>query len=573
MEIAARLRQAGEMLRLSGESRYRAAAYESGADALEALTEDLSVLIDQDRLTELRGIGPSLATTITELARTGRSTVLAGIMGHFPPGLLELAHLPGLTIRRIRTLHDALGIGGLDDLRAALAAGAVATVKGFGPHTVARLRAALEDPPAAIAERWVLVDALEWAQRLVAFLRSAPGVVAADVVGSVRRSVETVADVNLLAAAAPGAAVGVVQALTDYPAVAAVVERQQRSCRLRLSNGLPVTLAIEAPARFAVGLMLSTGSAAHLRRLQSRAEQRGLNLDTVTADSETVAYAAVGLPFIPPELREDAGEIEAADGGDDFRDLIAMADIRGMVHCHSVYSDGRHTIAQMAEAAAAMGMEYITITDHSPAASYAGGLTPERLQEQWREIADVQARVDIKLLRGSEVDILRDGTLDYPETILASLDVAIASIHERHRLDPPAMTDRLVRAMANPLFKIWGHGLGRLLLRREPIACDVDRVLDVVAGSPAAIEVNGSPRRLDLPAEWIRSARRRGIKFVISTDAHSTSELANLRFGVALARRGGLRRSDVLNTLPADQFAAIVRPRPGDAAGRVAARR
>jgi DNA polymerase (family 10) len=216
----------------------------------------------------------------------------------------------------------------------------------------------------------------------------------------------------------------------------------------------------------------------------------------------------------------------------------------------------------MAEAAAAMGMEYITITDHSPAASYAGGLTLERLQDQWHEIADTQAHLDIKLLRGTEVDILRDGTLDYPESVLASLDVAIASIHERHKLDPRAMTDRLVRAMANPLFKIWGHGLGRLLLRREPIACEVDRVLDVVARSPAAIEVNGSPYRLDLPAEWIRSARRRGIKFVISTDAHSTAELANLRFGVALARRGGLRRSDVINALPADQFSAIVRPWP-----------
>jgi DNA polymerase (family 10) len=333
------------MLRLSGESRYRAAAYDAGAGALEALTEDLSVLIDQDRLTGVRGIGPSLATTITDLARSGRSPAIERIMGQFPPGLLQLARLPGLTIRRIRMLHEALGISGLDDLRGAVAAGAVATVKGFGPQTVARLRMALETPPAAVAQRWLLVDALKWAQRLVTYLRTAPGVVGADVVGSVRRSVETVADLNLLAGAPPGDAASIIQALAAYPAVAAVVDRQERSCRLQLSNGLPVTLTIEAPSRFAVGLLLSTGSAAHLRRLQVRATQGGLDLNTLGADSETAAYAALGLPFIPPELREDAGEIEAADGGDDFRDLIAIADIRGMTHCHSLFSDGRHTIA------------------------------------------------------------------------------------------------------------------------------------------------------------------------------------------------------------------------------------
>ena len=276
---------------------------------------------------------------------------------------------------------------------------------------------------------------------------------------------------------------------------------------------------------------------------------------------EGAVYASLGLPFIPPELREDAGELEAADAGDRFEDLITERDIQGMVHCHTTCSDGRNTVEEMARAAAAMGMSYITITDHSPAASYAGGVTIERLPLQWREIADAQAQVPIKLLRGTESDILREGDLDYPDGVLESLDVIIASIHDRHRMDPAAMTARLVRAMELPVFKIWGHALGRLLLRREPIDCDVERILDAVARSPAAIEINGSPHRMDLPAEWIRAARRRNIKFVISTDAHSTAELANLSFGVALARRGGLRRSDVLNALPVEEFMAAVRPR------------
>jgi DNA polymerase (family X) len=279
-------------------------------------------------------------------------------------------------------------------------------------------------------------------------------------------------------------------------------------------------------------------------------------------DSEAAFYARLDLPLIPAELREGLGEIADADGGDDFSDLVSAGDIQGMVHCHTTYSDGGNTVAEMARAAASLGMRYLTITDHSPTASYAGGVAAERLPEQWREIAAVQANTPLRILRGTESDILRDGALDYPDALLGTLEVVIASIHNRYKLDASAMTERLTRAMAQPVFKIWGHPLGRLLLRREPIACDVERVLDVVAKGPAAIEINGSPHRLDLPAPWARAARRRGIKFVISTDAHSTRELDHLKFGVAVARRAGLRRGDVLNALPAAAFAAAVRPFP-----------
>ena len=233
------------------------------------------------------------------------------------------------------------------------------------------------------------------------------------------------------------------------------------------------------------------------------------------------------------------------------------------MHCHTVYSDGRHTIGEMARAADRLGMQYMTITDHSPAASYARGLTVDRLRAQWDEIARVQATVSVRLLRGTESDILADGALDYPDAILEQLDIVIASVHARHHMDADRMTARLVRAMSWPCFKVWGHALGRLLLSRPPIECRVEEVLDAIAGSPAAIEINGDPRRLDLPPRWIPAARERGIRFVVSTDAHSVSDLANLQYGVAMARRGGVRRQEVLNTLEVEAFRPAVSPRAG----------
>jgi DNA polymerase (family 10) len=295
-------------------------------------------------------------------------------------------------------------------------------------------------------------------------------------------------------------------------------------------------------------------------RLDAIARDRGVSLDDPPAAGEAEVYGRLGLTFVPPELREDAGEIALAGAGDTFADLVALGDIRGMVHCHTEHSDGRNTVLEMAQEADAMGMDYITITDHSPSAHYARGVALDRLQRQWDEIAAAQEQVRVKILRGTESDILADGALDYPDRILEQLDVIIASIHGRLKMDEDAMTARIVRAMKQPVFKIWGHALGRLVLRRPPIACRVEEILDAVAASPAAIEVNGDPYRLDLAPEWIRSARARRIPFVISVDAHSTRGMHNLVYGVQTARRGGLRRGEVLNALPAPAFAQRVKP-------------
>jgi DNA polymerase (family 10) len=295
-----------------------------------------------------------------------------------------------------------------------------------------------------------------------------------------------------------------------------------------------------------------------------------VDLDDAVGEDEAQLYRRLGLPYIPPEMREGAGEVEAARAGALPADLVALDDVRGLVHCHTDYSDGRHTIAQMAQAAQGRGVAYLTITDHSPTAFYANGLSVDRLRAQWDEIARVQESVSVRLLRGTESDILADGALDYPDAILEQLDVIIASVHARHRMDADRMTERIIRAMRHPCFKIWGHALGRLIPSRPPIEARVEEILDVIAESPAAIEINGDPHRLDLEPRWVRLARDRGIRFVISTDAHATEELRNLRYGVAMARRGWVRRDEVLNTLAADAFVRAVSPA---AARRVRPRR
>jgi DNA polymerase (family 10) len=301
------------------------------------------------------------------------------------------------------------------------------------------------------------------------------------------------------------------------------------------------------------------------------AEQEGIKLTPtrlrrigkrkdLKVDSEADIYRHLNMQYVPPELREEKAEVEQALAHSIPDDLIAIEDIKGMVHCHSSYSDGRNSIEEMARAAEGLGMSYITITDHSPTAHYAGGLSVERLKSQWDEISRVQEKVSIRLLRGTESDILRDGALDYPDSILEKFDVIIASIHQRYKLNEDEMTRRVLNAMKNPLFKIWGHPLGRLVQRRPPIDVHMGKVLDMVAECGAAIEISGDPHRLDLEPRWTREARKRNIKFVISTDAHSISDLQNLKFGIGLARRAAVRLREVLNTLGVRAFQKAVRP-------------
>jgi len=556
LTAARTLREIARLLTLSGADRFKVQAYDRGARAVEGLVEDLDTLVIEARLTEISGIGKTLAATLEELHRTGKSTVLEKLEAALPPGTRELSAVLG--VPRIKALQETLGITTLTALEEACAAGRVRGVKGFGAKTEAKILADLRALAAAGdaapgPARALLFAATAATDGVLAWARALPGVTRAEIAGALRRRAEVVERVDVLVAAAD-------------PAAAEAAARPAPP-----AAGVPVVLRAVEPARFAAALLEATGSEAHVAKLRVVAAHRGVALDAPAAAGalppgapgpagEEELYARLGLPYIPPELREDQGEVEAAVRGTLPADLVAHGDLAGAVHCHTLYSDGRNTVEEMARAAEALGLRYITITDHSPSATYASGVSLDRLKRQWEEIARTQEKVSVRLLRGTESDILGDGALDYPDEVLADMDVVIASIHNRMRMDTEQMTRRLVAAMRQPRFKIWGHGLGRLLERRPPIACRVEEVLDAVAESRAAVEINGDPHRLDLEPRWIRAARARGIRFVISADAHSVPGLGALRWGVDMARRGWVRKSEVLNTLGVEEFKAAVRP-------------
>jgi DNA polymerase (family 10) len=480
--------------------------------------------------------------------------------------VLELVRIPELGPKKIAALRAGLGIASVAELEEACRAGRVRELKGFGAKTEQRILENLARR-ATLERRHLLSDALELGDRLVRHLRTDG--VRVELAGSVRRGKETVADLDLVASGGdPGV---LADRLASFPMVAEVMGRGDSKTTVRLANGVQVDLRTVAAPHHAAALHHSTGSKAHHVKLRGLARERGFTLSEyglerldgggqVPFDSEEELYRLLGLPLIPPELREDTGEIEAARAGSLPADLVRREDVRGLVHCHSSWSDGRATIEEMAVVAEALGFDYLTITDHSPSAFYANGVTADRLRAQWDEIARVQEKVRVRLLRGTESDITEDGSLDFPDDVLEQLDVIVASVHTRFKMDERKMTDRLVRAMKLPVFKIWGHARGRLLLEREPFACRMEEVLDALAGSRGAVEVNGDPHRLELEPNELRLARERGIPVVLSVDAHSTAAFGFLRHAVATARRGWIRRGDVLNTLDADAFARAVKP-------------
>lgn len=565
--VARALRELGMLLEVKGENPFKVRAYEAGARALEDAEEDLAALVGGDGLTALRGIGEALAKKIRELHLTGTTSLLEKLRAELPKGILELSRVPELGPRKIALLHEALGVSSLAELEAACREGRVRGVKGFGARTEARILENLGRLTTA-EPRLILSDAVELGERLVRHL-SGPPVERVELAGSARRGRETVGDIDLVASSAQPAAVGA--RLAAFPSVVEVLAQGETKTTVRLANGVQVDLRTVAPGEHAAALHHMTGSKAHHVKLRGLARERGFSLseyglarleggEVVRVATEEALYGALGLPFIPPELREDAGEVEAALAGTLPADLVQLSDVRGMVHCHTVWSDGRATVEEMALAADALGMEYLTITDHSPSAHYAGGLTVDRLREQWDEIARVQERVKVRLLRGTESDITEAGALDFPDAVLEELDVIVASVHSRFKMDEAAMTARVERALSLPVFKIWGHALGRLLLERPPFACDMERVLDALARSRGAVEVNGDPHRMEMEPGALRLARARGIPVVLSVDAHSTAALGYLPYAVATARRGWVRRGEVLNAKPFEEFRRAVRP-------------
>ncbi len=558
------LEELARLIALSGEAPFKARAFERGAQLVSAMGDELGRLIADEELASIDGIGPSLIKQIGELWQTGSSGLLLRLRKEYPLGAGELSRVKGMTVRRIRTVSEKLGIDSIEALRDACAQGRAAALPGFGKKTEERLLMAIDALEARQTgeKRILLYEVEELFARLRAHLLESDAVEAVELSGAARRAEETLRELEIVIVSREP------ERVCDHlKALGAVIYVDRKRRVAYLTSGIPLCLHIEPRSSAALRWLRSTGPEVHVAQVEARAKRLGRALSGTEhgalADVEAALYRQLGLSPVPPELRDHANALSQAER-DGFADLIEAHDVLGFVHCHTTYSDGRNSVEEMARAAHALGMQYITITDHSPTAHYARGVEVDRLRRQWDEIREVEARVPIRILRGTESDILEDGSLDYPSAILDELEVVIASIHTRHKMNREAMTERLVRAMQLPLFKVWGHALGRLLLTRDPIDCDVERVFDALKGAPGAIEISGDRHRLDLPPALIPRARARGIPFVISVDAHSTEGLQSLALGVKMARRGGVRRREVLNALSADAFVAAVRPSCAD---------
>ena len=555
--IAAALQEIAQLMDLrGGQYRFKAKAYNAGARSIQAVG-DLDRLVREDQLTTLPRIGSALASQIKQLYLTGESSVLEDLRKEFPRGIVQLSAVPGLSLAKIKQLHEELGINSVEELKAAAEAGKLRDLKGFGAKTEQRLLEQISKPKEKPRQRLHLHHAWNTAEQVIEYMKTNRGVIDISVAGELRRWVETVGTIEIVASSKKPETL--VEHFLRLPLILSSERNGDNSCLAFLADSAVVSFTAVTLAEYPVVLFSRTGSEAHVDKVSARIMSQKKTAKRMPRNEEEL-YERAGMQYVEPELREDQGEIEAAVDGTLPEDLLTLDDVKGMVHCHTTYSDGKHTLEQMVRAAEAMGMKYITITDHSPTAFYAGGLKAEDLYRQWDEIDEVQSTVKIKILRGTESDILADGGLDYPDRILEQLDCIVASVHARYKMDSRKMTERIVTAMRQPVFKVWGHALGRLLERRPPFECDVERILDVIAESKAAIEINGDPYRLDLEPRWVREARRRKIKFVISVDAHSMGALNNVKYGVAMARRGWVTKREVLNALPLASFVKAVRP-------------
>ena len=546
-----------DTLEIKGERPYRIRAYREAARQVDVLEEDVTAVAAERRLTAIPRVGASLAARMQEFIETGESSFLADLQRDTPATLLDLLELPGFGPRRVAAVHRELGVTTLDELAAAAAAGRLRSLRAIGPRLEQSIVRGIE----VVKERRRRVPLL-LARPLAEALRTElaaalPGWPVA-IVGSVRRMAERVGDIDLLVGA-PDAAT-VLDAFAALSDITALQERGATTAVGATRSGTSCHVIVAPPSSWGAALVATTGSHAHRRRLLALPGAAGWQLDgdlivdeqgqPVVAPTEAAFYRLLGLPEIPPVLREDRGEIEAAQAGT-LPDVVSIADIRGDLHVHSIWSDGRHSIEAMARAAQERGLSYVVMADHSRSSVIAGGMSVAAVAAQREEIAAVNARLDgFRVLAGIELDIKQDGSLDYDDEVLATFDFVTASVHSGFGQSAERITDRVLAAIRSPHVDAIGHPTGRLLSRREPLALDMDAVIEVAAETGTALEINANPDRLDLNDEYARQAAEAGVRLAINTDAHAVEHLAFLEYGIATAQRGWVRPQDVLNTRP-----------------------
>jgi DNA polymerase (family 10) len=565
LAIARVLGEVADLLELKAENPFKIRAYRNAADVVAHAPEGAGSL-DEAALRAWSGIGKDLATRIVEIARTGTCQIHTDLLAEFPPTLLDLLRLQGVGPKTVALLYKDAGIRSLEELEQAITAGRVRGLKGMGAKKEQLLQKALAER-LRHAGRHLLADAEAVSSTLVEWLREREPGVEFVPVGSLRRGSETCGDLDVLAI---GAAPSVMEALCTYRLVERVLGRGDTKSSVLLYGGYQADLRLVAPESRGAAMQYFTGSKAHNIALRDRALERGLRLNEyglfqaadlalVAGQTEEGIYEALGLAWVPPELRENRGEIAAAEARA-LPSLIEAGHLRGDLHMHTTETDGKDDLEPMVAAAKAAGLEYIAITDHSKALAMANGLDETRVRAHAKRIRDLDARTDgITVLAGIECDIMPDGRMDLADDCLAELDLVVASVHSALQQEEAAMTDRLVRAIENPYVDIIGHATGRQLLRREPSRVDIETVCKAAAKHGVAMEINSQIYRLDLSDANARLARDRGVKLVISTDAHSSSALQLSRWGLITARRAWLTPDDVLNTLPLAQFREALR--------------
>jgi DNA polymerase (family 10) len=576
-QVAAALDEIGTILELQGENAFKCNAYHNAARIVEQLETNLDEAIKSGQLAQMRGIGERMFDHVRELQQTGKLKHLEDLRKKTPPGLFEMMRIQGLGPKKVRALYDRLGIDALDKLKAACEAGQVAELKGFGAKTQQNILEAL-DRLGQMGQRVRLDQALPLAQALLEGLGAAPGVIRIELCGSLRRRKETIADIDILISSDdPGP---IMDRFVGLPGVEQVIARGDTKSSVIVGDGrgargvtMNADLRIVTDEQFPFALHYFSGSKEHNVALRQKAIDRGLKLNeyalagsdrSVPCKTEADLFAAFGLDYIPPELREHTGEMEAA-ADHTLPKLVEVGDIRGVFHCHTKGpegSDGNNTLKEMAEAARALGLQYLGIADHSQSLTVANGLSPQRVARQHAHIDALNKTLKgFHVFKGAECDILADGRLDFDDDVLATFDYVVASVHSYFKQSREEMTARIVRAVSHPRVTMLGHATGRLLLRREGYQVDLEAVLQAAAKHGTMIEINAHPQRLDL--DWIHCKRAKalGVKLVINPDAHSTGDIAYYTYGVDVARRGWLEKKDVFNTMTLAQMAKVLAAR------------
>jgi DNA polymerase (family 10) len=573
-QIAAAFEELADLYELDGAVQYRVIAYRTAAKTARDSSVSVMQLTRDGRVTELPGIGKTLEEKLVALDETGDIPASVKLRAKFPPGLLSVMRLPGFGPKRARRLYDELGVDSLDSLRAAAEQGRIRGLRGFGEKVEENLIKVLSEYEAdggAPAARLLLSKALPIAEQIVDALRAHPAAHRVEVAGSMRRLADTVKDLDVIATSDDPAALA--RALADLEVVESVHSSGDVGARVMTHAGLKVDLKVVEPDQFGNVLQHFTGSKAHNVAMREAVVRRGLHVseygilddatgETLRCSREEEVYEALGLSWVPPELREGRGELEAAlVGGPGLPSLIELSDIRGDLHCHTTLSDGKATLEEMAEAALGRGYEYLAITDHSATHGFGDHVTPDELLRQIERVHELDAHIDgIKLLIGTETNILPDGSLDYEDSVLEQLDWVVASVHTSFGMDEQAMTDRMVAAIEHPLVDVIGHPTGRKIEQRPPYAVDVSRLIEAAARTGTFLEINAAPDRRDLNEVHARAAAEAGVTILIDSDAHSVKNLGLMQYGVWTARRAWLEPRHVGNTRSWAEFQKLRKP-------------